>query len=228
MNILITCEHAGNSVPEKFKYVFKDAEKVLNSHRGWDPGAYEAATYLVNRFKAPLYHMQMTRLLIEMNRSIDNDQLFSEFSNPLNSNEKSLLIQEYYNPYRQNVEHAIEKLDKPVLHLSMHSFTPSLHGEIRNVDVGLLFDPNRKSETKFCNDIRTSLQHLLPELNIELNQPYQGTDDGFTTYLRTKFDDAEYLGIEFEVNQKFVNTEAFIRITEALGEAIERYKIAYS
>jgi hypothetical protein len=38
---------------------------------------------------------------------------------------------------------------------------------------------------------------------VKMNQPYKGTDDGFTTYLRKKFDPEHYAGIELEVNQKY-------------------------
>ena len=34
-----------------------------------------------------------------------------------------------------------------------------------------------------------------------MNQPYKGSSDGLTTYLRNKFETSQYLGIELEVNQ---------------------------
>ena len=43
-----------------------------------------------------------------------------------------------------------------------------------------------------------------PELKIRFNYPYLGKADGFTTYLRKIFPE-NYIGIELEVNQKFVN-----------------------
>ena len=38
---------------------------------------------------------------------------------------------------------------KQVLHVAVHSFTPVLHGERRNADVGLLYDPARPRERAF-------------------------------------------------------------------------------
>lgn len=36
-----------------------------------------------------------------------------------------------------------------------------------------------------------------------MNFPYQGTNDALTTYLRSEFDQSEYIGIEVELNQKY-------------------------
>ena len=56
-----------------------------------------------------------------------------------------------------------------------------------------------------------------------MNFPYLGTDDGFTTYLRTKFADADYAGIELEVNQIFSNQNKMnFEIKEAIYQALEK------
>ena len=42
-------------------------------------------------------------------------------------------------------------------------------------------------------------------LRIRFNYPYLGISDGFTSYLRKKFNQKNYVGIELEVNQKFLS-----------------------
>src|SRR5436305_13375521 len=37
--LLITCEHGGNAVPERYRGAFAGAARALASHRGYDPGA---------------------------------------------------------------------------------------------------------------------------------------------------------------------------------------------
>jgi len=74
--LLISCEHAGNEVPDSYSTLFSDANEVLESHRGWDPGALEVAQFLVDQLQVQSFLMPVTRLLIEMNRSLDNPQLF--------------------------------------------------------------------------------------------------------------------------------------------------------
>jgi predicted N-formylglutamate amidohydrolase len=220
MNLVITCEHAGNQVPECYTHLFTKAEAVLNSHRGWDPGAVEIAKFLATEFSAPLFTCETTRLLIEPNRSLDSHQLYSEYSQKLFETDHNVILEQYYYPHRNSVEEIIGKAAKPALHLSMHTFTPELNNVIREVDIGLLFDPERKGELNFCDKLSDSLEQHLPFLNIRFNEPYKGTDDGFTTYLRTKFADEEYLGIEIEVNQKYIGTEKWEMISIALKQAL--------
>ena len=215
-SVLVTCEHAGNEVPPPFVHLFRGHQEVLHSHRGWDPGAYHVAEFLAEGFQCNLFGCHVTRLLIEMNRSPDSPQLFSEFSIDLPEPDKEGLLKDIYFSYRNQIEHYIEHLEKPVFHLSIHSFTPILNGQVRDVDIGLLFDPARSLENDLCSAWRNNLEHALPDKCIRFNEPYKGTDDGFTTYLRTKFVDSMYAGIEVELNQKFVDLEAFSRIQRAL------------
>lgn len=53
-----------------------------------------------------------------------------------------------------------------------------------------------------------------------INVPYNGADDGFTTYLREQFPADKYLGIEIEVNQKYAGTEEMSVIRSALSNSL--------
>ncbi|HQO04445.1 MAG TPA: N-formylglutamate amidohydrolase, partial [Spirochaetota bacterium] len=46
--LLLTCEHGGNIIPEGFRPLFTGDRNVLNSHRGYDIGALEAARLLAD------------------------------------------------------------------------------------------------------------------------------------------------------------------------------------
>lgn len=217
---MISCEHGGNQVPEQYQELFEGADEALQSHRGWDPGALDIAAQLAERLPAHLFFETTTRLLIEMNRSLDNPALFSAFSNELDDAGKAKLIAEYHHPYWQSIENKILELDTCVLHLSVHSFTPVWEGVSRAVDIGLLFDPERSRELEYCIQLKLELALRLPGFNIRFNEPYKGTDDGLTTTLRKKFPGNEYLGIELEINQKFVDTPQFITVQQALLESV--------
>lgn len=41
--LVLSCEHGGNRVPGPWKDRFRGARDVLDSHRGWDPGALSLA-----------------------------------------------------------------------------------------------------------------------------------------------------------------------------------------
>lgn len=220
MNFVITCEHADNQVPLNYKHLFDNCKDVLESHRGYDPGALQIAQFLATEFNAPIFVCETTRLLIEPNRSLDSLQLYSEYSKLLFETDHEDILQKYYYPHRNGVEDLVTKASKPVLHLSIHTFTPVLEDQVRTVDIGLLFDPSRKSESEFCSLLMDGLEQLLPFLSIQFNEPYKGTDDGFTTYLRTKFTDADYLGIEIEVNQKYLGTEKWELISVGLRDVL--------
>lgn len=219
-SLIITSEHAGNYVPEEYAHIFKDRREVLDSHQGWDPGAWDIAKYLAEQMKAPVFGCFTTRLLVEANRSLHNPELFSAFTSKLNEDEKSKLLNNIYFPYRTEVMDTLKTMTKPILHLSVHSFTPVLKGNIRKVDIGILFDPERSSEGNFSLSWKKTLEQQNPELTVKLNAPYQGIDDGFPTYLRAQFTDHQYLGIELEVNQKFVGTDAWPVIKKTLFESI--------
>jgi predicted N-formylglutamate amidohydrolase len=220
MNLIITCEHAGNQVPSDYYHIFAELKEVLESHRGWDPGALEIAGFLATEFSAPFFKCDTTRLLIEPNRSLDSHQLYSEYSKHLFETDHESILSQYYHPHRNTVEELISKASKPVLHLSIHTFTPVLNGQVRKVDIGLLFDPGRKKETEFCQLMLPELEQNLSSFAIKFNEPYKGTDDGFTTYLRQKFRDEEYVGIEIEINQKYIKTEKWELIAIGLKDAL--------
>lgn len=221
MNLIVTCEHAGNQVPDCYNHLFTELKDVLESHRGWDPGALEIARFLATEFNAPLFSCETTRLLIEPNRSLHSHQLYSEYSQILFESDHENILKQYYFPHRNGVEELISKISKPILHLSIHTFTPVLNGETRQVDVGILFDPARKKESALCKRLLQDLEESLPSLCIRLNEPYKGTDDGFTTYLRIKFEDYDYLGIELEINQKYIGTQQWELIAGGLRDVLQ-------
>lgn len=201
---VITCEHAGNFIPQAYCHLFLNAEISLQSHRGWDIGALSVAQSFSQTLKAPLFQFNTSRLLIEVNRSLHHKDLFSCFSQQLNCEERQHLIDTYYIPYRQSVTEQIEKLinnKHEVVHISVHSFTPILDGNIRHAEIGLLYDDAHKAEHTFCTNWQHIVAEKAPYLRVKMNYPYQGKDDGFTTSLREKFP-KHYLGIELEINQK--------------------------
>jgi predicted N-formylglutamate amidohydrolase len=209
-SVVFACEHASNRVPLRFKRHFRGRSALLESHRGWDPGALELARHLSRTFRAPLFRGVVTRLLVDLNRSLQSPTLFTKYALRFEERERLDLLARYWEPYRHAVRHALlERLERggTVLHFSVHSFTPKLRGNTRHTDMGLLFDPARPREAAFSRDLRVALQKLLPELRIDMNEPYSGVSDGLTSTLRAEFPKNRYLGIEFEVNQRFARGE---------------------
>lgn len=205
---LLSCEHAGNDIPSAYQAVFKPETDQLQAHRGYDPGAFLLFRKWASQASWATYY-PYTRLLIEVNRSVGHKALFSAYSNGLAPQEKQRLITHYYLAYRNTVENQIRKQlasGQQLIHVGVHSFTPVLNGEVRNADVGLLYDPANKLEKAAAGCWRSCIQETAPELKVRMNYPYLGKADGFTTYLRKKFSQ-NYAGIEFELNQQWANNQ---------------------
>lgn len=204
---ILSCEHAVNTVPEAYLHLFAESEAILNSHRGIDFGAAEITKTLASGLNCPSITAEASRLLIDCNRSLHHRQVFSEFSASLSTEEKKALIEGYYQPYREAIDHLIKQTlckNKPVIHLSIHSFTPELNGEIRQTEIGLLYDPKRNQEANFARQWQKILARHAPSLRVRMNYPYRGSADGLTTALRKQYPETSYLGIEVESNQSLV------------------------
>lgn len=226
---LISCEHGGNRIPAAYRHLFAGHGQVLRSHRGYDPGALRMARDLAAALHAPLHACIVSRLLIELNRSPRHARLYSEFTRDAGPELRRELLERYYLPFRDAVENRIRGMTtggQRVVHLSSHSFTPELDGIVRDADIGLLYDPRRSGERLLCREWRLALGRHAPALKVRMNYPYAGTADGFTTWLRRRFDSAEYLGIELEVNQRHaasdrdgraLRTAVIAALREALG-----------
>lgn len=202
--VLLTCEHGGNQVPEDYAHWFVGHDALLNSHRGWDPGALATARHFADRLETPLIWSEVTRLLVDLNRSETNRAVFSEVLQQMDTASRTAILDRHYRPFRAQVVTAVTDLARRgqfVWHLSFHSFTPVLRGEIRQAEIGLLYDPSRAPERDFCRRWQAELRAAFPSYRIRLNYPYRGTTDGHTTLLRRQFSAQQYAGLEIEVNQ---------------------------
>jgi predicted N-formylglutamate amidohydrolase len=207
--LLITCEHGGNRIPSPYRHLFdSDCDRaLLDSHRGFDTGALTMAKELAERLSAPLVLSTVSRLLVDLNRSLSHPQVYSPATRTVSEAVRNRIADDYYRPYRSQAETLIrERVAQGyrVIHVSCHSFTPVLDGEMRNADIGLLYDPARSGELDFCQRWRTTLKDQAPELRVRRNYPYAGKNDGFTTSLRRCHSPSQYLGIELELNQRHV------------------------
>jgi predicted N-formylglutamate amidohydrolase len=219
--VLITCEHGGNSIPAAYRRYFRGHEAALQSHLGYDPGALTLARDLSRACRAPLVCSTTSRLLVELNRSPGHPRLYSKITRNLPANEKHALYMHYYLPYREDVEKRIIAALRAggcVVHVSCHSFTPVLEGEVRNADIGLLYDPSRSPERCLSMVWQAGLGEAMPGLVVRRNYPYSGISDGLTTHLRRRFPAPRYMGIEIEVNQK--HTLGHARAWKTLRKAI--------
>ena len=205
--IVVTCEHGGNRIPPEYAGLFRGWHHALLSHRGYDAGALAMARDLASVLRAPLVASTVTRLLIDLNRSLSNPAAWSEATRWLSPAEKQRLVREHYAPHHRRVAAIVGTAvasGHRVIHLASHSFTPVLDGQARRADVGLLYDPARRGEATLARRWKAAFAEQAPRLRVRRNYPYAGKGDGLTRCLRRRFSPARYVGIELELNQSFV------------------------
>jgi predicted N-formylglutamate amidohydrolase len=231
--LILTCEHGGNRVPARYAAVFASerAKRALRGHRGYDVGALQIARKLARAQRVPLHYSTVTRLLVELNRSPSHPRLFSEFSRRLDVGERTAIVERYYVPHRRRVLTAVRaavRRGAAVCHVAVHSYAPALAGKRRSADIGLLYDPARGAESELCALWQRVLHEIDPRLRVRRNYPYLGSSDGFTTFLRRRFAESEYLGIELEINQALLvrDRAVALRTTRAIVASLERLRDA--
>lgn len=231
MLIIFSCEHGGNDIPVMYQALFKDAQDVLTSHRGYDYGALPIFLHLAQVFPGLHVKQIISRLLIDCNRSLHYKNLFSEWTSSLAAADKRNIVDQYYRPYRQQLISAIAELlaknTDLVVHFSIHSFVPIFKNVVRRNDIGLLYDPSHGQEAQVCRKLRRILQQQAPQWLVLSNVPYRGTSDGFTTFLRRLFG-IRYCGIELEFNQRIMGTEQeAAQIASKFAQAIQTLRTNY-
>ena len=131
---LITCEHGGNRIPPPYLDCFAGQEALIQSHRGYDPGALTMARELARALAAPLIYSTISRLLVDLNRSPGHPRLHAEAIRALPDTVRHEIVRKHYLPFRSRAErairHAIEAGHR-VINLSLSTtkrrFAESLH-----------------------------------------------------------------------------------------------------
>lgn len=226
--LLLSCEHAVNTVPPAYLHAFHQHEALLHTHRAVDFGALDIAMHLSKTLNCHYTSATITRLLIDCNRSLTHAHCFSAVTQPLSDIEKQQLIDKYYLPYRQQTETLIKNHIKDgyqVFHLSCHSFTPVLNGITRNAGIGLLYDPKRHGEKEVARQWHGILSQQT-DYRLRMNYPYRGNSFGFTNDLRKRYPESDYLGLELEVNQALVQDKKALdtlmkALSSSLGELLQ-------
>ncbi len=218
---VVTCEHAGNRIPARYRGCFADQHEALESHRGYDRGALRMARDLAHRFDAALFYSTVSRMLVDLNRSPGHRRLHAPAVLALPAATRREICATYYAPFRAQAEQAIERAiarGQRVVHVSSHSFTPVLDGAVRTADVGLLYDPQRRGERVLCRRWQAELAARRPALRVRRNYPYTGKSDGFAAFLRRRYPAEHYVGIELEINQRIVRQggRAWAQLREAI------------
>jgi predicted N-formylglutamate amidohydrolase len=220
VSLLISCEHATQAVPRPWQPVFKGQQALLDSHRGYDRGSLDVAQALASTFSVPLLAGNTTRLLVDLNRSVDHPRHFSELTRALSAHEKEQIDAEYWWPHWTRYRRYLHELPGCIVHVACHSFTPVLTGKVRTADVGLLYDPDRPREKAWCRALGDSIRRHMPDLRVKMNYPYRGTSNGMGQQHRPGFDDRRLITMELEINQLLCDRDDWSALVSGLVKAV--------
>lgn len=204
--VVVTCEHGGNRIPAEYAVHFRGWQPLLSTHRGFDAGALVMARELGAALRAPVVASTVSRLVVDLNRSLSNPRAWSSATRVLPPEARQRIARRHYTPYRDRVTALVADAiaaGRRVVHISSHSFTPVLDGDVRTADVGLLYDPARSGEKALAARWKAAFAAEAPALRVRRNYPYAGRNDGLTSSLRGLFPASRYVGIEIEINQAF-------------------------
>ena len=226
--LILSCEHGGNRIPAEYRHLFRGADSVVASHRGWDPGALDLARYLGRHFHVPVAKETLCRLLVEPNRAPSNPRIWSKYSAGLAPVEKQRVLDRYWWPYRRKVEARVREQvarGNSVYHVAVHSFVPVLGGERRNAEICLLYDPARPGEKAMCLRWAAILREMDPDVRVRRNYPYRGIADGLPTWLRRRYPNGKYAGVELEINQAVLTAKTRKRTWHLVAESLDALSV---
>jgi predicted N-formylglutamate amidohydrolase len=187
---------------------------VLRRHVGWDIGALELTRLLARRLDAPAAASGYSRLLIDCNRPLGHPTSIPEVSDgivvpgnrDLSAAQKAERAERYFRPYHDTVSRMLAEFRTqgrvPAV-ISMHSFTPVLHGFERPWHIGLLW----AHDGRIVAPLHDALLRLKPELCIGDNQPYSGRIAGGYT-IEAHAHPTGYPHVLIEVRQDLIDTAA--------------------
>ena len=149
--VLLLCDHAVNFIPRALGDLgLSPTERAR--HIAYDIGILPVTRKLAAALDAPLVRTHFSRLIVDPNRQLDDATLIPEIADgtivpgngDLDGAATAARLQTFFWPYHHTVAQWIETLRartgrSPVL-ISMHSFTPEMHGRPRPWDVGILWD----------------------------------------------------------------------------------------
>lgn len=225
---LISCEHAVNRIIPQFAYLFTETD-IFSTHWAYDAGALHFAKNLTKKismyFRTEFICGNICRLLVDLNRPTDSKTLFTRFSGKLETEKKEMLLHSFHAPYWQKARQHVNRILQThpfLIHISVHSFTPELKNINRRTDIGLLFDPDRNYEKKLSTSLKKQIKKQLPEFKTHYNLPYRGTHDGLTASLRQEYPAEKYIGLELELNQKFLTNGHFEHFVKELIPVLQK------
>jgi predicted N-formylglutamate amidohydrolase len=224
--ILLVCDHASRAIPRSLGTLGLGAD-ALSRHIAWDIGAAELTRRLADRLEAPAVLAGYSRLVIDLNRQPGDPQSILEISDGivipgnvgLAPEEQEARAEAFHWPYHHAVDQAFARLRRAgpePLFFSVHTFTPSLGGEDRFWDLGVLWNRDPRIAVPLVEILRERAH-----LHVGDNQPYDGKEIAYTLNLHAGSAGLAHCAVE--VRQDHCESAAKLdEFADLLADSLER------
>ena len=185
--VIVLCDHARNALPPRYGTLGLAAADLAR-HIAYDIGAEGVARVIASKLGAPAIVSGYSRLLIDLNRGLDDPTLIMQLSDgaivpgnrDLTQVERTLRIARYYETYHQAIERLIgaelARGNVPVL-LSIHSFTPVFKGYHRPWHASVLWGDDPRLAQPLIEYLARDESLVIGD-----NEPYAGVLEGDTLW----------------------------------------------
>uniref|UniRef100_A0A7S3G7B4 N-formylglutamate amidohydrolase n=2 Tax=Palpitomonas bilix TaxID=652834 RepID=A0A7S3G7B4_9EUKA len=192
--VLLTCEHASNALPSGYGWSEAELEMDLpSSHWAFDPGAEDLSLSLSSTLNIPLVHSTVCRLVTDVNRPIGSETMFRpdtdghevSFNKGIWGNEgekeRRKRLSRFFYPFHDAVHQAVLReftlfdyyprhIDTSKLIISLHSFNPVYEGEVRKMEVGILYE--HEEDRQLAESLQLMCRKNL--IRARINEPWSG------------------------------------------------------
>lgn len=224
--LLLFCDHASDRVPMALASLGLD-DPVFKLHIAYDIGAAEVTRRLSAKVNALAVLAGYSRLVIDCNRQPGDPSAIPEISDNivipgnrgLDEAAKVARTEQVFWPYHHAVSNALDhlwRLGTPPALLSVHSFTPSLNGQDREWDIGVLWNRDPRLADRFL----LKLAEHPEKLHVGDNEPYSGKEIAYSLNLHGGAAGLPHCAVE--IRQDLVDTPAGCeRWADILASVIE-------
>ena len=184
--LVIVSDHASRRVPRALNQLGL-APEHFERHIAYDIGTDMMTRFLADRLNARAVLASYSRLVVDLNRQPGDPGSIPEVSDtipiPANLGLSEALaaqrIETLHTPYHEAVNREIASVwrrdDKPPALFSIHSFTPSMNGEDRIWDIGVLWNRDPRLALPLIKQLSR-----WEGLHVGDNQPYSGRELAYT------------------------------------------------
>ena len=211
--ILLIGDHASNAVPKALKNLGLD-DHVFGQHIAYDIGSKKLIHHLPQHLDAAALLAGYSRLVVDLNRSLEDDSVMPEISDNtvikgnlnMSQEHRNQRIRCFYTPYRTVIDRILARYREnqivPAI-ISIHSFTPEMAGFSRPWHAGILWDKDPRIAVPLMKNLRAHPDNF----NVGDNEPYSGRH--LADYTIDHHAEANGLPhVSIEIRQDLINTEA--------------------